>query len=66
MNLIKTVKTARISKMWMNPPNVPDVATATIHRASKIMKIVTSISFLYSPCSHGRPEAEAVRLKRAD
>jgi hypothetical protein len=42
-------KTGRISKMWMNPPNVPDVATATIHRASKITKIVTSISFLYSP-----------------
>jgi hypothetical protein len=36
--------------MWMNPPNVPDVATATTHTASKIMKIVTSISFLFSPC----------------
>jgi hypothetical protein len=36
--------------MWMNPPNVPDVATATTHTASKIMEIVTSISFLLSPC----------------
>jgi hypothetical protein len=36
--------------MWMNPPNVPDVVTATTHTASKIMNIVTSISFLYSPC----------------
>jgi hypothetical protein len=50
----------------MNPPDVPDVATATIHRASKIMKIVASISFLYSSCSYGRPEAEAVRLERVD
>jgi hypothetical protein len=66
MNLINRVKAARISKMSMNPPDVPDVATATIHRASKIMKIVASISFLYSPCSYGRPEAEAVRLERVD
>jgi len=46
MNLIKTMTTASTNRMWMNPPNVEEVAIPRIHNASKIMKTAASISFL--------------------
>lgn len=65
MNLIKTVTTAKTSKMWMSPPNVQDVATPKIHKASMIMKIAPSISFFSERLDAGKAERGWNRGTRA-
>jgi hypothetical protein len=54
--------TANTSRMWMNPPNVEEVATPKSHKTSKTTKIVQSMLTLFATY---RIEAEAVSLKRA-